>query len=251
MHFVNTVQAIAFVVLSATKVVAIEHGDVTVYKGGEVKWQQLGQGMWTGIPLDEWDEGGECLCSVLVWKHADPVFKIVHKRSDVNYGLDRLELGSDQSTRYGTRSLEVQSRGLKETCQAIASCATGVEDTELSGFFGAAIDAIDLAGQAVGGIWYLLNEKPFITTVLGGTIATVAGIQIQGTIWPPAPAVCSTEGTDKDLLYSAISSGVSANPGASSVSVNVGGPSTGWTATMSATKEETPPVTSVGVCWSG
>lgn len=61
MHFANILSTVAIAALSATTVAAVEHGDVTVYDGAEVKWQQLGKGMWTGIPVNDWDEGGEYL----------------------------------------------------------------------------------------------------------------------------------------------------------------------------------------------
>lgn len=152
--------------------------------------------------------------------------------------------------RHGARSLELQSRDLKSTCQAIAACATGFEDIELAGVLGATIDAIDLAAGAVGTIWDLLNEKPFLTTVFGGTVATVVGIKMEKTIWPPPAAECSSAGTDKDLLSSSISNGLSTSPGASSISVDIAGPETSWTATMSVTTSTEPPVTKLGQCFS-
>lgn len=50
--------AVAFL-LGATEVAAVTHGEVTDYNGGQVKWHQLGKGMWSGIPIDEWDDSGE------------------------------------------------------------------------------------------------------------------------------------------------------------------------------------------------
>ncbi|KAF5011281.1 hypothetical protein FDECE_2581 [Fusarium decemcellulare] len=232
MYLTKILLTVAIAAFGATKIAAVEHGDVTAYNGGEIKWQQLGKGMWTGIPVDEWDES-------------------IHKRSDVDYGLDKYALGLDQSMRHDARSLELQSRNLRTTCQAIAACATGYEDIELAGVLDATINAIEAAAGAVGTIWDLLNEKPFLTTIFGGTTATVVGIKLEKSLWPPPAAECSTASTDKDLLSSAISTGLSANPGASSISVDVNGPETGWTATMSVTKSPDPPVTMVGQCFKG
>lgn len=59
MLFANILSTAAIAAFSATKVATVEHGDVTAYDGVEVKWQQLGERIWTGIPVDEWNEDGE------------------------------------------------------------------------------------------------------------------------------------------------------------------------------------------------
>lgn len=59
MHFTNLVSTVAALALTATKVAAVSHGEVTDYNGADVKWQQLGKGMWTGVPVDEWDDTSE------------------------------------------------------------------------------------------------------------------------------------------------------------------------------------------------
>lgn len=45
--------------LGVTQVAAVEHGDVEEYNGGTIKWLQVGKGMWSGIPIDEWDDDGK------------------------------------------------------------------------------------------------------------------------------------------------------------------------------------------------
>lgn len=153
--------------------------------------------------------------------------------------------------KYGARSLELEARNLKSTCQAVVACATGYEDIELAGVLSGVIEAIDFAASSVGTIWDLLNEKPFLTTVVGGTVATIVGIKGEKLIWPPPAAECSTSNSDKDTLSSSVSGGLSSNPTASSISVDVTGPQFSYTATMTATTGTTPPAPMVGQCWTG
>lgn len=45
-------------VLGVTQVTALEHGDVEEYNGGTIRWLQVGKGMWSGIPIEDWDDDG-------------------------------------------------------------------------------------------------------------------------------------------------------------------------------------------------
>lgn len=181
---------------------------------------------------------------------------LVHKRSDVDYGLENINLRSlgepamSHNLRNGARSLELESRNFKDTCQAIAACATGYEDIQLAGVLGVVVEAINAAAIAVGTIWDLLNNKPFLTTVVGGTVATIVGIRGEKLLWPPPAEQCSTAGTDKDTFSSSISQGLSSHPDASSISVDVTGPEFAYTATMTATTGTSPPAPVVGQCFT-
>lgn len=44
--------------LGATQAVAVSHGDSQVVDGVAIRWQQLAQGVFTGVPEDEWDDKG-------------------------------------------------------------------------------------------------------------------------------------------------------------------------------------------------
>lgn len=152
--------------------------------------------------------------------------------------------------KHGTRSLELEARNLKSTCQAIAACATGYEDIELAGVLAAVIESIDYAASGVGTIWDVLNTKPLLTTVVGGTVATVAGIHLEKVIWPPPTEQCSTANTEKDTLSSSVSGALSSDPTASSVSVTTTGPDFTYTVTMTATTSADPPTPVVGQCFT-
>ena len=58
MHFKSLMSTAAAIALGSTQVAAISHGDVQDYNGSQVKWQQVGKGMWSGVPVEEWDDSG-------------------------------------------------------------------------------------------------------------------------------------------------------------------------------------------------
>lgn len=65
MHFNNLISSAAALTFAATKVAAVTHGEETDFNGAPVKWQQIGKGIWTGIPVDEWDDESEHFYTVL------------------------------------------------------------------------------------------------------------------------------------------------------------------------------------------
>lgn len=151
----------------------------------------------------------------------------------------------------GARSLELESRNFESFCQAVSTCAKADGVVQLVGCMGVYIESVNAAATAVGTIWDLLNEKPFITTVVGGTIATIVGIRGEKTIWPPPAEECSTQQTDKDAFSSAIHAALAANPGASSISVDVTGPEFSYTASITVVPENNdPPTPKVGECFN-
>lgn len=38
---------------------AVSHGDVQAYGDGNIRWQQVGDGLFTGVPESEWDDAGK------------------------------------------------------------------------------------------------------------------------------------------------------------------------------------------------
>jgi hypothetical protein len=57
MHFNSALTAIALA-CSATTAVAVSHGQFAEYDGKVVRYQQLAPGVFTGIPVDEWNDTG-------------------------------------------------------------------------------------------------------------------------------------------------------------------------------------------------
>jgi hypothetical protein len=72
MYFNKLVPALA-VAIGATQAAAYRHGEVAEVSGKTFRWQQLAEGVFTGVPIDEWDDNGKTLtpsslpamCSVL------------------------------------------------------------------------------------------------------------------------------------------------------------------------------------------
>jgi hypothetical protein len=45
--------------LAATQTIAYSHGEQSEFNGKAIKWQQLAEGIFTGIPADMWDDKSE------------------------------------------------------------------------------------------------------------------------------------------------------------------------------------------------
>lgn len=58
MHFNKLVPALA-VAIGATQAAAYRHGEVAEVSGKVFRWQQLAEDVFTGIPIDEWDDNGK------------------------------------------------------------------------------------------------------------------------------------------------------------------------------------------------
>lgn len=52
---VITALAVAF---GASVAVATSHGELLEHNGVAMRYQQLGKGIFVGVPADEWDESG-------------------------------------------------------------------------------------------------------------------------------------------------------------------------------------------------
>lgn len=63
MHFKSLASVATALAVGLIQVAAITHGHVEDYNGGQIKWQQVGKEMWSGIPLDEWDDSSTFLSS--------------------------------------------------------------------------------------------------------------------------------------------------------------------------------------------
>lgn len=45
--------------LGATQALAYTHGERSEYNGKEIRWQQLADDVFTGVPADEWDDSSK------------------------------------------------------------------------------------------------------------------------------------------------------------------------------------------------
>lgn len=59
MMYKSLISAAAAAFIGSVGVSAVSHGEVAAYGDGNIRWQQVGEGMFTGIPEDEWDDAGK------------------------------------------------------------------------------------------------------------------------------------------------------------------------------------------------
>jgi hypothetical protein len=55
-QFLIGAMAVAF---GAQGVVGVSHGELTDYNGKKVRWHELAEGIFTGVPDQDWDEKGK------------------------------------------------------------------------------------------------------------------------------------------------------------------------------------------------
>lgn len=167
-------------------------------------------------------------------------YTTVHKRSDEIW-----DLASSGSLVH--RDLE--DRNLQSFCQSVTDCYKEDGLVQVVGCMGAVLQAADLARQGAQTIWDVL-QKPIIATYVGATCAGITTYKLTvGST--PAPAECSTSDDPKDVLYSALAAAVAANPNANEIAVDIVGPTTIYTVTITAAPEGTEPTTPVaGQCFT-
>lgn len=158
--------------------------------------------------------------------------RTVHIASDAAWDIEEIAArmfpghdGSDGAM--AARSLELESRNLADTCQAVASCIKfGAQYTLLAGV-NAWITAAEYGALQVGkDLWSFLNA-PFISTSLGVGIGGQIGGLGSGT-------ECSTSSEAADVLGAVLNSQLANAPGTGNLSVQLTGPSGTWTITLMA-----------------
>lgn len=174
----------------------------------------------------------------------------MHKRSDVDWDLEKYSAPHPSALSDVKRSLELESRNLQGFCQATTDCVKEEGLVQLVGCMGAFVEAAGLAKDSAVSIWAFL-QQPFVATVTGATIAGIAVNKATAGAPAPQPAECSTSNDDKDALLSALSVAISRNPTAYSVATDVVGPTTFYTVTVTAVPEDQTPATPVaGQCFT-
>jgi len=214
MYFNKLVPALA-VAIGATQAAAFYHGEVDEISGQVIRWQQLAEGVFTGVPVEKWD---------------DNVNKISEEVWDVE------EIISRDIPAFNTRDLE--TRNLESFCQAITTC---VVDSGSAALRGAINTWITLADYARG------NEA--LMTFLGsGFVANAAGVAIAGVISgqinEATKKECSTSSSEADVIGAVLNNALAHNPNGEDVTVRVNGPSGTWEITVNAAPEgQKPPAT--------
>lgn len=124
---------------------------------------------------------------------------------------------------------------MQNFCQATTDCYHETGVLKALACFSAAVEFLDSLKTGTQTIWDVANNKPVVTAITAGTVSIVIANQINLAISPaPQPAECSTSSDPKDALYSALAAAVAANPNANEIAVDVVGPTTFYTVTITA-----------------
>ncbi|KAF4966731.1 hypothetical protein FSARC_5596 [Fusarium sarcochroum] len=188
--------------LAAMQAIAYSHGEQTEFDGKVIKWQQLAEGVFTGIPAEQWDDK-------------------IHRPSFQELDIDEImSLHGDNST-LQDRNLELEARDIPGVCKVAVDCAAKVGDALLYGAFFAYFQTV--SNVSGGKIMEFLNQ-PFVANAAGVAIAGV----ISGQINEATKKECSTSGSQLDVVTGAVQAALQEHRDATSISVAVTGPAGSW-----------------------
>ncbi|KAM0342902.1 hypothetical protein ACHAPU_009106 [Fusarium lateritium] len=213
--------------LATMQTVAYSHGEQGKFDGKSIKWQQLAQGVFTGVPAKDWNEKSEFYPIPNVISTNTPE---VHKPGFQELDIEEL-LSLDRNTSSTQDdNLMLEERNIPDQCRAAVGCAKKLSEGLLAlgkaGFF-KAVEAV-----SNGAVMDFLNQ-PFVANAAG---VAVAGV-ISGQINEATKKQCSASGSEVDALKDAADIALQANPGASSISVTITSPAGSWTLDMTAKHE--------------
>ncbi|KAM0337832.1 hypothetical protein ACHAPU_011501 [Fusarium lateritium] len=191
-QFLTGALAIGF---GAQEVLGLSHGKLTEYNGKTVRWQELAEGFFTGVPAETWDDK-------------------LHKRSSVQWDLHEITANTTSV------AVGLDSRDLKGTRKAVARCVLYSSQYSLLLAYNVWISAAEYASS--GQLMEFLNQ-PFIANALG---VAVAGT-ISGKILEATKKECSTqpESTEADIVRTAVGVVIDKKHDTQDISVDVTGPS--------------------------
>ncbi|KIL95721.1 hypothetical protein FAVG1_00459 [Fusarium avenaceum] len=196
--------------LTAMQTIAYSHGEEGEFNGKAIKWQQLAEGVFTGVPAEKWN---------------DKTYK---------KGLQELDIEEIMSLNRNTtihdRDLELEERNIPDTCRAAVNCFKAWPGVILAEAYNAYFQSAEYLSQ--GNIMAFLNQ-PFVANAAG---VAVAGV-ISGQINEATKKECSSSGSEVDALKDAVKIALDANPGSNSVSVAITGPAGTWTIDVTAKPE--------------
>ncbi|KAF5022457.1 hypothetical protein F66182_5493 [Fusarium sp. NRRL 66182] len=188
------------VVLGARQVLGITHGQVSEFAGKKVRWQELAEGVFTGVPEDKWDDR-------------------LHKRANIELDID--EMLANGTTPLSSDATELGVRDLEAQCQAAQKCVIKGTQYVLLLAYSAWLGAANFVAN--GNLMEYLNQ-PFYANAAG---VAIAGI-ISGQINEVTKKECSSEppqSSQADIIRAAIEAVLDKNPEAEEISVDVQGPS--------------------------
>ncbi|KAF5672289.1 hypothetical protein FHETE_3787 [Fusarium heterosporum] len=213
--------------LAAMQAVAYSHGEQGEFDGKAIKWQQLAQGVFTGVPAKDWNDKSEFYpISNGLSTDTPKVHKQGFQELDIEelISLDRNISGSQGD------NLELAERNIPDQCRAAVNCAKVLSQGLLAlgkdGFF-KAVEAV-----SNGAVMDFLNQ-PFVANAAG---VAVAGV-ISGQINEATKKQCTSSGNEVDALKDAAEIALRERPGSDSISVTITTPAGPWTLDLTAKPE--------------
>jgi hypothetical protein len=213
--------------LGATQTMAYSHGEEGQVNGKPIKWQQLAEGVFTGVPAEQWNDKSE------LYPSPSPTSintMIVNKRGYQELDIDEIMSLSSDATPKKDNDLALEARELPGVCKSAFSCVKKVNEVTLAYAAFAWLEAAKFVSS--GKIGAFLNQ-PFVANAGG---VAVAGI-LSGQFNEYTKKQCSPGGSEADALKQAIEIAVNAHPDAGSISVSITSPAGTWTLDMSAKPE--------------
>lgn len=224
MHY-RLATLIAFA-LAATQTIAYSHGEEGEFNGKAIKWQQLAEGIFTGVPAEKWDDKSKLYPSPTI-NSTNTI--IAYKKGFQELDIEEI-MSLNRNITIHDRDLELEERNIPDTCRAAVNCFKAWPGVILAEAYNAYFQSAEyLSG---GKIMAFLNQ-PFVANAAG---VAVAGV-ISGQINEATKKECSSSGSEVEALKDAVKIALDANPGSNSVSVAITGPAGTWTIDVTAKPE--------------
>lgn len=206
--------ALTSLALAASQATAYKHGEEGEFNGLQVRWHQLAEGVFQGVPRDTWDDS-------------------IHKRGNQEWDVDEIKaIQARGEVQQGSRDLELEARNLRGNCQAVLNCVKYGGQTAILTAWNTWITVAEWAKKDDNDLVSFLNS-PFVASAGG---VAVAGI-ISGQVNAATAKECSTSNTEADVISAAVHEALSRDPEAGAASIQINGPNGSWTITVGAAPE--------------
>ncbi|GJN84224.1 hypothetical protein PLIIFM63780_007780 [Purpureocillium lilacinum] len=183
---------------------AVRHGSRVKVKGVSMRYQQLGPGVFTGVPISKWNK-------------------------KINVPLNTV-------SNYEKRSLSdfasrLRGNQLKKQCRVVYNCVKDASKVTIAAGYTGWVAAAERAKPAGQSLMQFLNQ-PFWANAGG---VAIAGMISGGVL---KAASCSKSNNEADIIKAVVAEALRASPGADKIEVTVGGPYGTWNVVIAATERD-------------
>ncbi|OAQ76389.1 hypothetical protein VFPBJ_08749 [Purpureocillium lilacinum] len=189
----------------------MSHGEYEDYYGLVIRYHQLAEGVYTGVPAEEWDDE-------------------IHRPSHEVWDLATLAArGSDDGDDETLVDLEIRDLDeIKEKCHEAVSCVKSRGSATIKAAYQFWIAAAEKAKPVCSSLLEFL-DRPFWATWVGVAIGGVISAHINSLSLNSCSANRSPLGTDAEVVRNVVAHAVAAHVDATDMSITVHGPSGEWT----------------------